>query len=91
MAGHDHDDCVTRAELRDLVGIAELRELLGRRRGRIVDRSFVDEIADKRSFPEPLIGYQPGVRRYVRLWLRSDVERWLDRHRPGWREGPPAG
>jgi predicted DNA-binding transcriptional regulator AlpA len=59
----------------DLVGIDMLRAVLGTSRG----RAFV--ISRDRSFPEPV-----GSPSRSRLWWRRDVEAWLDRYRPDWRE-----
>jgi hypothetical protein len=83
-AGRDDDDVVRRSDLADLVDLDELRTLLGRssRRGEKVAASYADSISRRKGFPDPLI-----VHPRVRLWLRSDIEDWLDRHRPGWREG----
>jgi hypothetical protein len=70
----------TGAELSTLVDIDELRDLLGRVRRERVSRSYAVRIAEHRGFPAPLID-----RPRIRLWLRADVERWLDHNRPGWR------
>ncbi|WP_220386581.1 AlpA family transcriptional regulator [Frankia sp. ArI3] len=59
----------------DLIGFGELRELLG------VARSRAHTISRDRDFPPP---WYAGEKE--RLWLRADVEAWLDRHRPGWRQ-----
>jgi hypothetical protein len=77
---------VSRADLRDLVSTDDLRDLLGRasRRGDRVSRSYAMEVANSKGFPDPLIEHAR-----IRLWLRSDVEAWLDRNRPGWRGSPP--
>jgi hypothetical protein len=85
MHVEDEDDLVSRAELRDrtrLVDVDRLRDLLSpttRRRER-TSRSYASAVAGSRGFPPPLIDYLR-----LRLWLRADVERWLDRNRPGWR------
>ncbi|WP_131769208.1 hypothetical protein [Candidatus Protofrankia californiensis] len=73
---------VPRAELRDLVDIDQLRDLLGRtsRRGERVARSYAVSVANSKGFPDPLIDHPR-----IRLWRRADVESWLDRNRPGWR------
>lgn len=83
-----HADCVPRSDLRDLVGIDQLRDLLGRtsRRGEKVARSYAVEIANSKGFPDPLIAHPTTEDPQIRLWLRADVEAWLDRNRPGWRE-----
>lgn len=87
------DDAISRAELRDLVGIEELRELLGRtsRRGERVARSYAVSIANGRNFPAPVVEHPTSDDPRIRLWLRRDVESWLDTHRPGWRDAPPVG
>lgn len=59
----------------DLVGFAELRALLG------VARSRAHTISRDRDFPAP---WYTGEKE--RLWLRVDIEAWMDRHRPGQRE-----
>lgn len=59
----------------DVVGSAELRELLG------VSRSRADSISREKGFPDPVIN-EP---RY-RAWRRRDVYAWLDAHREGWRD-----
>lgn len=72
----------SREELNDLVTIDELRDLLGRLRGERVSREYAAKVANSKRFPDPLIDHPR-----LRLWLRVDVEAWLDRNRPGWREG----
>ncbi|MCK9928098.1 hypothetical protein MXD62_13100 [Frankia sp. Mgl5] len=65
------------------MGIAEIRAWLGV----TTARAYV--ISRFRDFPAPWYASTDGR---VRLWLRADVERWLDTNRPGWRdEGNPAG
>lgn len=59
----------------DVVDISEIQAMLG------LLRSRTDTITRYRSFPAPVI----KKARY-RLWHREDIERWLDDHRPGWRE-----
>ncbi|WP_250283161.1 hypothetical protein [Frankia sp. CiP1_Cm_nod2] len=82
MSTDENDEVIHREELRDLVDIDQLRELLGRTtpRGERVARSYADSVANRKGFPDPLI-----VHPRLRLWRRRDVERWLDRNRPGWR------
>jgi hypothetical protein len=79
-------------DLGDLVDIADLRVLLGRgsRRGEPVAPSYAHTISRDRTFPKPAVLHPPTGRPRVRLWRRADVERWLDEHRDGWRETPPA-
>jgi hypothetical protein len=73
----------TQSEIDSLVAVEELVELFGRLRGERVSRSYANRLATHRGFPAPLIS-----RTQLRLWLRADVEAWLDRNRPGWREMP---
>jgi hypothetical protein len=82
VSGGD-EEWVRRSDLRSLVDIDELRGILGRgsRRRERVARSYADSISRERGFPLPLIEHPR-----IRLWLRTDVEDWMDRHRPGWRE-----
>jgi predicted DNA-binding transcriptional regulator AlpA len=61
----------------ELVGIAEIRSMLGVASA----RAYV--ISRFRDFPAPW--YVSGDGR-TRLWLLSEVEGWLDRYRPGWRD-----
>lgn len=72
-------------ELRSLVDIDQLRDLLGRNRGERMSRSYAVRIAERKGFPEPLIDHPR-----LRLWLLADVEDWFDRNRSGWRETPQA-
>jgi hypothetical protein len=86
MLTKDEDGLVGRAELRDLANLVDvdrLRDLLtpATRRWERVSRSYAGAIAGGREFPPPLIDHPR-----LRLWLMRDVESWLDRHRPGWRE-----
>lgn len=65
--------------------------LISRGRSRIVDRSWIGEVTSRAGFPEPLIVYPRGAARpLIRLWLRADVEQWMDGYLPGWRDMPPA-
>ncbi|KLL10814.1 helix-turn-helix transcriptional regulator [Protofrankia coriariae] len=61
----------------ELIGIAEIRAILG------VGKARAYTITRDRSFPPP---WYEGLDGQTRLWLRADVESWLDRHRPGWRD-----
>ncbi|CAJ60882.1 hypothetical protein FRAAL2233 [Frankia alni ACN14a] len=86
MPPPESDESVRRSALHDLVDIDELRTLLGRtsRRGERVARSYADSISNSKGFPDPLVEHPR-----LRLWLRADVEEWLDGHRPGWRDPSP--
>jgi hypothetical protein len=81
MASDDGEDMVSRAELRTLVDVDTLRDLLGRTRRERVSRSYAVRVAGQKGFPDPLIDHPR-----LRLWRRRDVEAWMDRHRPGWRD-----
>lgn len=76
------DETVTIGDLADAVDIDQLRGMLGTttRRREPVARSYAQVIAGRKGFPDPIVD-----RRNIRLWLRSEVESWLDRNRPGWR------
>lgn len=56
------------------IDLGELQEMLA------VSRSRAYAISRDRTFPDPAI-----ERPRIRLWHRTDVEAWLDAHRPGWR------
>lgn len=87
----DRDGYVSRAQLETLVGVAEVRELVSRGRPRMVERSWANEVVGWADFPAPVVIYPRGVPKpLVRLWLRADVERWMDGYLPRWRELPPA-
>ena len=79
----DDDDLIRRGDLRDLVGVEELRELLVRtsRRGEKVARSYAEEVANSKGFPDPVVAHPTAARPRVRRWLRREVEAWLDRNR----------
>lgn len=49
----------------DLVGVAEIQRMLR------VSRPRVDQLANKKDFPEPVAVLAGG-----RIWLRRDVEAW---------------
>ena len=49
----------------DLVGIAEIAEMLG------VSTRRVDVLSRQRDFPEPVASLTGG-----RIWLRPDIEKW---------------
>lgn len=70
----EHDD--GRAAPGELLDIADVRELLG------VGRTRAHTISRDRTFPDPWLNHPQ-----LRLWRRRDVEAWMDRWRPGWREG----
>ncbi|MEX5707859.1 hypothetical protein AB1484_05970 [Parafrankia sp. FMc6] len=92
MATGDGEELFRRSDLRDLVGIDQLRDLLGRasRRGERVARTTAVVVAGQKGFPDPLIVHPSTEDPKIRLWLRADVEAWMDRHRPGWRDNPPG-
>jgi predicted DNA-binding transcriptional regulator AlpA len=72
-----------RADPDELITFGQVRELLGvgKARAYSITRDYV--------FPRPWFQGDGG---HVRLWRRTDVERWLDEHRRGWRDSghPPA-
>lgn len=49
----------------DLVGLAEIGDMLG------VSRQRVDQLARTKDFPEPVATISAG-----RIWRRADVEAW---------------
>ncbi|ONH33712.1 hypothetical protein BL253_01125 [Pseudofrankia asymbiotica] len=59
-----------------MVTFGEIRAALG------VAKSRAWTITRDRDFPAPWFVSADGQ---IRLWLRSDVEAWLDQHRPDWR------
>ncbi|MEX5632156.1 hypothetical protein [Parafrankia sp. FMc2] len=67
-------DC---ARPRDLVTFGDIRAWLG------VGRTRGYTITRDRDFPAPWFTSTDGT---VRLWLRTDVEAWLDANRQGWRD-----
>ncbi|WP_239404988.1 AlpA family transcriptional regulator [Frankia sp. Cj3] len=60
----------------DLVDITEVAEILG------VGRSRADTISRYKGFPDPAV-----IKPRMRLWHRADVQTWVARNRPGWRDG----
>ncbi|OHV46652.1 hypothetical protein BBK14_02045 [Parafrankia soli] len=60
----------------ELVTFGQIRATLG------VGKARGYQVTRDRDFPEPWFVSEDGT---VRLWLRADVEAWLDGHRPGWR------
>jgi predicted DNA-binding transcriptional regulator AlpA len=60
------------------VDLGELREMLA------VSRSRAYALSRDRTFPAPAI-----ERPRIRLWHRAEVEAWLDRYRPSWRDERP--
>lgn len=87
----DRDGWFSRADLEALVGVPEVRELISRGRPRMVERSWANEVTGWLGFPDPVVIYPRGTAKpLVRLWLRDEVERWMDGYRPGWRDLPPA-
>jgi hypothetical protein len=64
----------------ELVGVAEIAELLGG-----ITRQRVHKITvDYPDFPEPVAYLQQG-----RVWLKRDVLKWIARH-PNRRPGKPS-
>lgn len=63
----------------DLVGVAELAEVLG------IGRARADVLSRSKGFPDPVV-----ERDRIRLWRRGDVGRWLDTYRRDW-GGWPGG
>lgn len=62
----------------DLVGVAEIAELLG------VSRQQVHRLSVQEGFPEPVARLSAGT-----IWRRRDIERWAKtRRRPGRPEKP---
>jgi len=56
-----------------------------------VSRARAQNVAGRRGFPLPILDHPR-----LRLWLRPEVEAWLEQHRPGWRDSanggaPPSG
>ncbi len=62
------------------------------RGGEPVGRSAAAQVVNDRRFPAPVISHPPEEpdRPRERLWLLLDVDRWMDRNRPGWRARRPA-
>ncbi|ORT48416.1 hypothetical protein KBI5_15795 [Frankia sp. KB5] len=60
----------------DLVTFGDIREALG------VTRQRASVIVGERRFPAPWFVSRDGT---TRLWLRAEVETWLDANRPDWR------
>ncbi|MFG3580529.1 hypothetical protein [Micromonospora chersina] len=56
----------------DLVGAAEIRDMLGG-----ISRQRVNVITNAKGFPDPIAVLQMG-----KVWRRRDVERWIAEHRP---------
>lgn len=83
----DAEEWIRRSDLRDLVGINQLRDLLGRtsKSGERVARNSAAVVANSKGFPEPVVAHPSPADPQIRLWLRGDVEAWMDRNRPGWR------
>ena len=65
----------------ELVTFGDVRVILG------VGRQRAHTITVDFRFPRPWFTSRDGT---VRLWRWDDVETWLDGHRPGWRDTPPA-
>lgn len=60
-----------------LVAISAIAEKIGG-----LSRQRADQLTREPTFPAPV----QTVGRY-RLWEETDVDEWLDEHRPGWRYG----
>ncbi|MBL7493895.1 hypothetical protein I6A60_31245 [Frankia sp. AgB1.9] len=73
-------ESLTVGDLQDAVDIATLQVLLGAKKGEPVSRAWAQNIAGRRGFPLPVLDHPR-----LRLWLRGDVEAWMDANRPGWR------
>ncbi|MET8908730.1 hypothetical protein [Micromonospora sp. NPDC004551] len=56
----------------DLVGAAEIRDMLGG-----ISRQRVNVITNAKGFPDPVAVLQMG-----KVWRKRDVERWIAEHRP---------
>jgi prophage regulatory protein len=56
----------------ELVGVAEIRDMLGG-----ISRQRASVIANQRNFPEPMAVLAMG-----KVWRKSDVEKWIAKHRP---------
>lgn len=56
----------------ELVGVAEIRVMLGG-----VSRQRANVITSAKGFPDPVAVLAMG-----KVWRKSDVERWIKRHRP---------
>jgi predicted DNA-binding transcriptional regulator AlpA len=55
-----------------LVGAHEIRVMLGG-----VSRQRVHQITSRKDFPKPAATLAQG-----KVWRRSDVQRWIEAHRP---------
>jgi predicted DNA-binding transcriptional regulator AlpA len=55
-----------------LVGAHEIRVMLGG-----VSRQRVHQITSRRDFPQPVATLAQG-----KVWRRTDVQRWIETHRP---------
>ena len=55
----------------ELVGAGEVRAMLG------VSKQRASQITRSKSFPDPVQTLIQGP-----IWLRSDVEEWIRKHRP---------
>jgi hypothetical protein len=62
----------------ELITVGDIRAALG------VSRNRAYAITTHFRFPAPWFVSRDGT---VRLWLREEVETWLDANRPSWREG----
>lgn len=83
---------MTRAELETVVGIQEVREMLSRGRARLIAKSYAEKVTRWPGFPAPIVVYPhpvTGRRAQTRLWLVAEVEDWMRRTQPAWRDLPP--
>ena len=54
----------------DLVGVAEIAEMLGRTRQRVHQL-----IRENHDFPQPVAELSAG-----KIWLRQDIQAWVEKH-----------
>ncbi|MFC4089389.1 hypothetical protein [Micromonospora sp. GCM10011541] len=59
-------------DVEELVGIAEIREMLGG-----VSRQRAHVVASAKGFPDPVQELTMG-----KVWLKRDVEKWIRQRRP---------
>jgi hypothetical protein len=72
----------------DYVDMADLRVILGlgSKRRETVAPSYAHTVSRDVTFPKPAVVHPAEGQPRVRLWLRADVEAWMDRYRPNWRD-----
>jgi prophage regulatory protein len=56
----------------ELMGTVEIRERLG------VSKARVHQLVREKGFPDPVAKVSG-----VTIWLKSDIEAWIAKHRPG--------